>query len=175
MSCNLTTLSVKLCRFQPFSEMNGLLEGDYVDDIDMFDNIMPTLPANENAYSSVSLDSIDPAINVGYTDSGNFAPLSTAARCQGVGIFPGKANCNNNSRIGVASHTTGSSKSVAVSFPDKHSFRPVEPAEITPSLLRSTTSSLTRTTPLPPGEVKRAGCTLVLCLNKVSRKVLQKY
>ncbi|XP_076813253.1 uncharacterized protein LOC143459840 isoform X2 [Clavelina lepadiformis] len=162
-----------------YSEMNGLLEGDYVDDIDMFDNIMPTLPANENAYSSVSLDSIDPAINVGYTDSGNFAPLSTAARCQGVGIFPGKANCNNNSRIGVASHTTGSSKSVAVSFPDKHSFRPVEPAEITPSLLRSTTSSLTRTTPLPPDvlssidELATAYCSPVCSTQPVSQTSVQ--
>lgn len=117
--------------------MNGCLDNDFVDDVDVFD-INPTIPP-VNCTGTSMYDQEDPIL-VGYSDPNNFASVSstinvnTLKPCANYNNIAGKQadtlyNNNANSRLSPSSKQQPHISSVKA---DQNSFRPVEPAQITP-------------------------------------------
>ncbi|XP_078485634.1 mesoderm induction early response protein 1 [Ciona intestinalis] len=115
-----------------YGEINGFLDGDYADDIEIFDNIVPSLPTS-SAPTSGEYSTLEPEITVVYSEPAHFAPISSSINHEAIPAGILTSNRNNNSDKQEDS---------------SRSFRPVEPAQITPSL-ENRTHEGTRTTPLP--------------------------
>ena len=97
-----------LCRFlffvRSFSVINGLVDGDYPDEIDMLDGIVPTFTPNPS-YPPAPFVPIDPAVNPGYSDPNQFAPTgSINHHPELVSISPFPTNQNNNSHVVASSN-----------------------------------------------------------------------
>ena len=114
--------------------MNGCLDNDFADEVDVFEDINPTIPP-VNCTGASLYDDEDPIL-VGYSDPNNYASVSSSINLNTLkpcvnynNIIPKseamynshpvpttKQNCHNNSKV------------------EHNSFRPVEPAQLTPSI-----------------------------------------
>nr|CAB3263837.1 mesoderm induction early response protein 1 [Phallusia mammillata] len=143
-----------------YSEMNGLLDSDFADDPGIFENIQPIPPhtvANlGNISPSVPFTVIEPTINVGYSDTGNFASLSSTITHPPVTSSAVDSSIASESGDVMQRHfqaaEVGCRDSDVLADQPKHSFRPLDPAEITPTLPPvdgAAVSDVRKTTPLP--------------------------
>ena len=97
--------------------MNGCLDNDFVDEVDVFDDINPTIPP-VNCSGSSLYDQEDPIL-VGYSDPNNYATVSSS-----ISLTTQKPRTD----------ALYSNSSSPPRTKDHNSFRPVEPAQITPSV-----------------------------------------
>ena len=96
--------------------MNGFVDGDFPDEMDVLDGIVPTLPAN-HIYPQVPFAPINPAHNIAFSDRSQFAPvISTNHHPELVHVAPFAANQNNNCH--VLSSGADSSQSQALQSAD---------------------------------------------------------
>ena len=120
--------------------MNGLIDGEYPDEIEMLDGIVPTIPAN-HIYPPVPFAPIDSGLNVGYPEHSHFAPIAlTNHHPDLVQVAPLPANQNNNSHV-IASAGD------APSLP----FQVAQPNEAKRNVGHGQSSNLLHAAPLPPG------------------------
>jgi len=136
-------------RNQSQPDVNGCLDNDFVDDVDVFD-INPTIPP-VNCTGTSMYDQEDPIL-VGYSDPNNFASVSstinvnTLKPCANYNNIAGKQadtlyNNNANSRLSPSSKQQPHISSVKA---DQNSFRPVEPAQITPPSTQPSSEAVDR-------------------------------
>ena len=120
-------------------DVNGLVEGEYPDDVDMLDGIVPTLPAN-HIYPPMPFAPIDPSINVGYSDASHFAPIAlTNHRPELVHVDALPANQNNNSHV------------VANTEVPSHPFHMGPLGAAKGGITQAPSLNMATTAPLPPG------------------------
>lgn len=83
--------------------MNGLVDGDYPDEIEMIDGIAPSFSSHN--YNPAPFVPIDPALNTAYANSNHFAPVvSTNHQPELVSVSAFPANRNNNSHVVASSN-----------------------------------------------------------------------
>ena len=143
-----------------FTEMNGLLDSDFADEAVMFDSIGPIisnpLPGEHlsEISPSVPFPAMEPTINVGYTDPGNFAPLANIVHHpEVVSVAPCSSTTNRNNNCHVTSSASIVGVDSALIDASRHGFRPLDPADVTSPLPGDDVNSAAarRTTPLPAG------------------------